>query len=48
MKLNTMEKLFLCLENENPEIILPQDVMDKALKPIKRMLELSKKLKLIK
>jgi quinolinate synthase len=48
MKLKTMEKLFLCLEKEKPEIILPQDVMDKALKPIKRMLELSKKLNLIK
>ncbi|MBW6459272.1 MAG: quinolinate synthase NadA [Bacteroidales bacterium] len=41
MKLNTMQKLYLCLKNERPEIILPQDVMDRARKPINKMLELS-------
>jgi quinolinate synthase len=41
MKLNTLEKLYLCLLNENPEIILPEDLIRKARKPINRMLELS-------
>jgi quinolinate synthase len=41
MKLNTLEKLYLCLKYETPEIILPEDLRIKALKPIKRMLEIS-------
>ncbi len=41
MKLNTMEKLYLSLKYEKPEIILPPDLMDKARRPIERMLELS-------
>ena len=47
MKLNTMEKLYLALKNEQPEIILDPDVMEKAKKPIDKMLEISRKLKLI-
>ncbi len=47
MKLNTMEKLYLALKNEQPEIILDPDVMKKAKKPIDKMLEISRKLKLI-
>jgi len=42
MKLNTIPKLLNCLKNESPEIILTNDLMDKARKPILRMLELSK------
>lgn len=42
MKLNTLEKLYLCMLHEKPEISLPEDVMEKARKPILRMLELSK------
>lgn len=42
MKLNTIEKLYLCLKYEVPELILPEDVRLKALKPIQRMLEISK------
>lgn len=42
MKLNTLEKLYLCMLHEKPEIILPDDVIEKARKPIVRMLELSK------
>lgn len=42
MKLNTLEKLYLCMLNEKPEIILSDDVIEKAKKPILRMLELSK------
>ncbi len=47
MKMNTLEKLYLCLENETPEIILEEDVIVQAEKPIHRMLDISKKLKLI-
>jgi quinolinate synthase len=43
MKLNTLEKLYLCMLNEKPEITLSEEVIEKAKKPILRMLELSKK-----
>ncbi|GAB7089438.1 quinolinate synthase NadA [Marinifilum fragile] len=46
MKLNTMEKIYLALKNEQPEIILPDDVMENAKAPIVKMLEMSKQLKL--
>src|SRR5688572_10841164 len=39
MKLNTLEKLYICLKYEQPEIILPEELRKKAEKPIKRMLE---------
>jgi quinolinate synthase len=42
MKLNTLSKLLSCLKNESPEIVLSAEIMDKARKPILRMLELSK------
>lgn len=42
MKLNTLEKLYLCMLNETPEIVLSQEIIEKARKPIVRMLELSK------
>lgn len=41
MKMNTMQKLYLCMEYEQPEIILPEDIRIKALRPIERMLSLS-------
>ncbi len=41
MKMNTLEKLYAALFNEKPEIKLSGRVMDKAIKPILRMLELS-------
>jgi quinolinate synthase len=41
MKMNTMEKLHACLHNEQPELILSENVMQQARKPIMRMLELS-------
>jgi quinolinate synthase len=47
MKLNTIEKLYLALKNENPEIILDEKTMEMARKPIERMLEISRDLKLI-
>jgi quinolinate synthase len=44
MKLNTLEKLYLCMVHEKPEIILSDELIEKARKPIMRMLELSKNL----
>jgi quinolinate synthase len=41
MKLNTMEKLYLCMRDRNPEITLDEDLRLRALKPILRMLEMS-------
>jgi quinolinate synthase len=41
MKLNTLPKLLHCIENETPEIILTQELIDKAKQPILRMLKLS-------
>jgi quinolinate synthase len=41
MKLNTLEKVYLCMEYETPELILPEDLRSAALAPIQRMLELS-------
>lgn len=41
MKLNTMAKLYYCLKDETPEIILPQSIIEAAQKPIERMLEIS-------
>ena len=42
MKLNSLQKLYICLKHEQPEIILPDDVIQKARLPIQRMLEISK------
>jgi quinolinate synthase len=44
MKRNTLEKLYLCIKNEMPEITLPQDIIEKAVIPIERMLEISARL----
>jgi len=41
MKLNTLEKLYLCLRDERPEIVLPEEMRQEAEKPLLRMLELS-------
>lgn len=41
MKLNTLEKLYLCMEYEQPELTMEEEVRLAALKPIKRMLEIS-------
>ncbi len=41
MRLNTLEKLYLCMKNKAPEITLPEDIRMAALKPIQRMLEMS-------
>lgn len=41
MRLNTLEKLYKCLLNESPEILVEEEVRVKAVKPILRMLEMS-------
>lgn len=41
MKLNSMRKLYLCMKNELPEVQLSDEVIEKARKPIERMLAIS-------
>ncbi len=41
MKLNTLEKLYLCLKYEQPEILMDEDIRIAAKKPIDKMLQLS-------
>ena len=43
MKLNTLEKLYLCMEYELPEILMDEELRLQAKKPIDRMLEISAK-----
>jgi quinolinate synthase len=43
MKLNTLEKLYLCMKYELPEIIIPENLAQKALLPLKRMMDISAK-----
>lgn len=47
MKLNTLEKLYLCLKYELPEILMNEDLRIAAKKPIDRMLDLSRSFGLI-
>lgn len=42
MKLNTLEKLYLCMEYEAPEIVMDESLLKLAKKPIERMLAISK------
>lgn len=41
MKLNTLEKLYLCLKNESPELIMSSELINAAKKPLLKMLEIS-------
>ena len=41
MRMNTLEKLYLCLRDLRPEVTVPEAVRVAALRPIERMLELS-------
>ncbi|RPD38028.1 quinolinate synthase NadA [Chitinophaga barathri] len=43
MKLNTLEKLYLCMEYEEPEITMEENLRIAAKKPIDRMLDISAK-----
>ena len=42
MKYHTLEKLKACLEEESPEIVLSDELVEKCKKPVNRMLEASK------
>ena len=44
MKMITLEKIYRCLKNEKPEIIIGKNIINDARKPIVRMLEISEKL----
>ena len=41
MKLNTLEKLYKVLKDESPEITVDKEIAEKAVLPIRKMLELS-------
>ncbi len=41
MKLVTMDKVLKALQTMEPEVVLPDDMMEKALKPLQKMLELA-------
>jgi len=42
MKLNSLQKLYICMKHEQPEVLLPEEVIKKAQIPIQRMLDVSK------
>ena len=48
MKRNTLEKLYNCLRDEQPEILMSPEMIEAAKRPIVRMLEMSKQLGIIK
>jgi quinolinate synthase len=39
--LNTLEKVYLCLLQETPELLMDEELRRKAETPIRRMLEIS-------
>ena len=43
MKLNTLEKIYLCLKYELPELMMDEELRLKAKIPMDRMLEISAK-----
>jgi quinolinate synthase len=47
MKLNTLEKVYLCLKNETPELQMREDLRKLAEVPMRRMLEISAKAGLV-
>lgn len=42
MRLNTLEKLYNCLRDEKPEVQVPADIAERAVRPIRKMLDMSK------
>lgn len=48
MKLNTLEKLYRCLRDEQPEIVMDAAMIEAAARPIVRMLDMSRELGIIK
>jgi quinolinate synthase len=41
MRLNTLEKIYLCLQDEQPEVIIDEEVIKKAVIPLEKMLAIS-------
>jgi quinolinate synthase len=41
MKLNTLEKIYLCMKNKSPELTLSEDLLNRARKPLEKMLAMS-------
>jgi len=41
MKMITIEKIYNCLKNEQPEIILDREIIEKAGIPISRMMRIT-------
>ena len=41
MRMNTLEKLYNCLKNEKPEIVVKKEIAERAISSIERMLALS-------
>ena len=41
MRLNTLEKLYLCLRDLQPELTMPEDLRQAAYRPLQKMLEWS-------
>lgn len=41
MRLNTLEKLYLCMKNRSPQITMPEEIRLAALRPMQRMLQMS-------
>lgn len=48
MRLNTLEKLYLCMRDRHPEITMDEATRKRAYLPVQRMLEMSKHLSLTK
>ncbi len=44
MRLNTLEKLYLTMRDKTPEIVMDEETREKALRPVQRMLDMSKNL----
>jgi quinolinate synthase len=42
MKMNTLEKLYLCMRDRTPDLVVEKELSERALAPIQRMLELSR------
>ena len=41
MKMNTLEKLYLCMRDKSPELKMDEEIRQKALKPLELMLSWS-------
>ena len=41
MEMNTLEKIYLAMENEAPRIEIPEELRLRALKPLEKMLDMS-------